>query len=87
MKQESIADANIVTVDTFSHTSNTQRENARAIFTSEKLDKQDKLVDAVKNLTINDAKYYESNTATASDAQVNIKCNEETVTHTSKGNI
>ena len=47
----------------------------------------DKLVDAVKNLTINDAKYYESNTATKNDAQGNLTLNLETVTHTSKGNF
>ena len=40
----------------------------------------------MKNLTINDGKYHESNTATASDAQGNLKRNPETVTHTSNGN-
>ena len=59
VEEESIADANNFTVDTFSHMSNTQRENANEIFTSEKLDKSDELVDAVNNLTINDAIYYE----------------------------
>ena len=75
-------DTNNVTKDIFVHTSNTQRENANAIFTSEKLDKLDELVDAVNNLTINDAKYYESNTATTSEAQGDLKRNPETVTHT-----
>ena len=56
------------------------------IFTSEKIDKSDNLVDSVKNLTINDAKYYESNTATVSDAQGGLTCNPETVTHTRNGN-
>ena len=51
-------DANNVTVGTFSHTSNTQRDNANAIFTSGELDKSDELVDAVKNLMINDAEHY-----------------------------
>ena len=37
-------------------------------------------------MTINDAKYYESNTATASDAQGNPTRNTETATHTSNGN-
>ena len=83
MEEESISDVNNVTSDTFSHTPNTQRENANVIFTSEKLDKLDELVDAVNNLTINDAKYYESNTATASDEQGNLTSNPETVTHTS----
>ena len=44
------------------------------------------LVDAVNNLTINDTKYYESNTATASDSQGDVTRNPETVTHTSNGN-
>ena len=65
---------------------NTQRGNENTIFTSEKLDKSDDLVNAVKNLTINDAIYYESNTATANDAQGDITCNLETGTHTSNGN-
>ena len=39
------------------------------------------MVDAVKNLTINDAKYYGSNTATASDSQGDLTLNPETVTH------
>ena len=47
----------------------------------------DDLVDAVNNLTINDARYYESNTATASDTQGDLSRNPETVTHTSKGNF
>ena len=69
MEEESIAGANNVTLDTFSHMSNTQRDNANAIFTIEKIDKSDELVDAVNKLTINDSVYYESNTATASDTQ------------------
>ena len=83
MEEESITDANSISVDTFSHAYSAQRENANAIFTSEKLDKSDELVDAVNNLTINDAKYYESSTATTSDAQGNLTINPETVTHTS----
>ena len=83
MEQESIEDSKNVTADKFSHVSNTQRENANTIFTSEKLDKLDELVDAIKKLTINDAEYYESNTETASDAQGNLTRNPETVTHTS----
>ena len=83
VEEEYIIDANNVTVDTFIHASNAQRENSNAIFTSEKLDKLDELVDAVNNLTINDAKYYESNTATASDEQGDLTSNPETVTHTS----
>ena len=46
----------------------------------------DELIDTVKKLTINDAKYYESNTATTSDAHSDITCNPEKFTHTSNGN-
>ena len=35
--------------------------------------------DALKYLTINDAKYYESNTATANEAQIDSTRNPETV--------
>ena len=52
----------------------------------QKLDKLDELVDAVKYSTINNAKYYESNTVTASDAQGDPTRNLETVTQTSNGN-
>ena len=60
MEEESTADANKVTADTFSHASNKQREHPSAIFTSEKIGKLEDILDAVKNLTINDAGYYES---------------------------
>ena len=63
----------------------TKRENAKKIFTSENINKSDELVDTVKNLTINDAEYYESNIATGSDAQGGLTRNPETVNHTSKG--
>ena len=72
-------------MDTFSRVSNTQRENANAIFTSEKLYKLDKVADALTYLEINDAEYCESNSATASDAQGDITRNPKTVTHTSNG--
>ena len=52
-------DANNVTTDTSSHTSNTQIENTNTIFTSDKLDKSDDLVDAVKKLKINNDTHYE----------------------------
>ena len=87
MEEESIADDNNVTADTFSHASNTQRENTNAVITIEKLNKLDKLVDAVKKLTINNAKYYKSNTATANDTQGNLTRNLETVTHNRNGNV
>ena len=51
---EEESDSNNVTADTFGHTSNTQGENANMIFTSDKLDKSDNLVDRLKYLTIND---------------------------------
>ena len=79
-------DGNKVTADTFSHISDTQGENAKTIFTSENIDKSDELVDAVKNLTVNDAKYYESNVATASDAKGDLTRNTETVTHNTHWN-
>ena len=86
IEDESIGDANNVTADTFIHTPNTQRNNSNAIFKGEKLDKLDKLSDAVKDLTINNTKYYESNTANASDAQGDHTHNPETVTNTMNGN-
>ena len=51
IEEESISDSNNLTVDTFSHTSNTQIENANEIFTSEKLDKLYKLEDTLKDFT------------------------------------
>ena len=81
-EEGSITDANNVTDDTFIHASIPQRENLDAIFTSKKIEKSDKLVDAVKSLTINDARY-ELNTATTSDAQGHLTSNIDTVTHTS----
>ena len=87
IKESSIADANNVTAYTFSHTSNTQRDNANAIFASKKLDKLENLADAVNYLTINGAIYYESNTETASDTQGDLTLNLETITHTSNGNF
>ena len=39
------------------------------IFTIEKLDKSDKLADRLKDLTINKAEYYVSNSATVNDAK------------------
>ena len=83
MEYESISDYNNITADTFSHTPNTQRENTNAIFTSEKLDKLDEMEDTLKDLTINNAEYYASNSATASDAQGDLTRDPKTVTHTS----
>ena len=74
-------DANNFTADAFSHVSSSQRENLDAIFTSEKLEIFDKIVDAINNLKINDSGY-KLNTATAGDAQGNLTSNPDTVTHT-----
>ena len=82
-EEESILDTNNVTADTFSHTPNTQIENENTIFTSKKLDKSDELVDILNYLTINEAKYYESDTAIASDSQGDPTHDPETVTCTS----
>ena len=83
MEEGSLTDAKTVTADTFSHASSAQRENVNAIFTSEKLEKLDELVESVKNLTINDTKYYDSSTVPASDSQGGLTSDPETVTHTS----
>ena len=85
MEEGSIKDAKNFTVDKFNHASSSQIENANAVFTSEKLDTLDKIVHTINNLTINNAEYYESNTATASDAQGNPTKNPETVTQTRNG--
>ena len=81
-EEESITDVNNVTADAFSQASSSQRENADAIFKSDKIDKSYELVNAINNLTIND-NVYELNRATASDTQGNITSNPDTVTHTS----
>ena len=86
MEEESIKDDNNVTADTFSHASSAHIENANMIFTSEKIDKLDKLVGTVKNLKINNAEHYESNTEITSASQGNLTRNPETVTHTINGN-
>ena len=86
IEQKSIANNNNVTTDSFNHKPNTQRDNANITFTSENIDKSDELVDEINNLTINNARYYESNTATASDAQGDLTRNMQTVNHTIIGN-
>ena len=86
MEEESISYANNVNAHTFSHTSNTQIDNENAIFKSDKLDKLDNLVDMWKDLTINNVKYYESDTATASDTQGDPTHYPKIVIHTSNGN-
>ena len=86
MEEESIVNTNNVTTGTFSNTYITKVENANTILISENLDKLDDLVDAVKNLTINDGKYYGSKTATLIDAQDDLTRNQEIVTRNSNGN-
>ena len=75
--------AHNITADTFSHTSNTQRENANVILTSEKLDKSDDLAETLNYLTINDAEYYVSDSENANDSKDNPARYPKTVTHTS----
>ena len=65
---------------------NTQRDNAKRVFKKEKIDNLDGLVDAVKDLTINDAKYYKSDAATVNDTQGDHTCDPKTITRTSNGN-
>ena len=84
-EEESISNANNGTVDKSSHTTNTQRENANSIFTSEKLDKSNELADTLNDLTINESKYYASNSVTASDAQGNLTRDPKKVTDTRNG--
>ena len=86
IEDESIAYYNNVTTNTFRHASNTQRENENAILTSEKLDKSDALAEAIKYLTMNDAEYYESDSANMNDAKVDVARNSKVATHTSYGN-
>ena len=83
-EEESIMDANNVTADAFSHASISKRENVDPVFTCEKLDNTDELVNTIHKLIINDAVYV-LNKATASDAQGDIKSDPDTVTHTSNG--
>ena len=51
-KVESIMDAINVTDDAFSNASISQREKEDAIFTSEKIDKSDDIVDTINSLII-----------------------------------
>ena len=44
-----ITDANNITADVFIHAYSSHRENLDTIFTSEKLEKSDKLVDTIYN--------------------------------------
>ena len=77
------SDTHNVTVDNFSQTSNTQREKKNTILTSEKRDKSDALEKTLKGLTINDAGYYESDSANANDTKIDPASNPEIATQTS----
>ena len=74
-----------VTVDTFSQASNTQRDHANMILTSEKQDKSNDLEETLKDMTINDAEYYISDSLNANDANSILKSNPEIFNHTSYG--
>ena len=80
---EEESDSHNVTADTFSHTSNTRKENGNVILASEKLDKLDELAETLKYLTINDAEYYVSNLANPNDEKCDPTSNLKTVIHTS----
>ena len=82
--QGEITDSNNVTTDMCSLAPSSQRENQNAIFASEKLENLDDLVNAVKNMKINDVGY-QLNTATASDSQVKFVINTYKITYTSNG--
>ena len=56
------------------------------ILKSDKLDKSDALEEMLKGLTINDAEYYESDSANPNDAKVNPASDPKIATHTSDGN-
>ena len=62
-------DANNVTADTLSHTSNAQRENSKAAFTSENLDKLNKLDATCKGayMATSRDKYYKEMFKTLTD--------------------
>ena len=79
------SDTHNVTVDTFSNTSNTQRENANTIFTSEKLYKSGDLAETLKDLTINNPEYYVSNSANGNKTKGDPASDPKKVTHTSDG--
>ena len=78
-------DSHNVAPNTFSQTSNTQINNANVILTNENLDKSDGLAETLKELTINDAGYYVSDSANTNDAKGNPERNPKTVTHTGGG--
>ena len=81
-------DAHNITADTFSQmpvTPNTQGDNENAILTSERLNNADALAETLKGLTINDAGYYESDSANENYAKGYPASNPKVATHTSNG--
>ena len=72
-------------MDTFSHTYNTQRDNANAVLTNEKLDKSGDLAEMLKDLTINDVEYYVSSSENTNDTKGCPASDPKTFTHTSDG--
>ena len=80
-EEEAITDATNATADTFSLVFIPLRGNLNAVFTSEKLENTNELVNAVANMKINDVGY-ELNAATASDAHVEFLINPDRNTHT-----
>ena len=82
-------DSHNVTVDTFSQTPvtpNTKGENENSIFTSEKRDKSDALTETLNNLTINNDRYYESDSANVNDAKGDPASDLKVATHTIERN-
>ena len=77
-------DATNVTAGAFSNASISHRENLNGVLTSDKLKKLDEIVNAINNLTINDA-LYELSTTTASDTQGDLTRDPDTSNHTSNG--
>ena len=70
------------TADIFSHTSNTQRDNANAILKSENQDKLEKLAEMLLDLTINNAEYYVLDSANSNDTKVDHeKKSEDSYSH------
>ena len=80
---EEESDAHNVTADNFSQTPNTQRDNSNSILTSEKLDKLEEMTETLKDLTINNAEYYVSDSENVNDTKDNPASDTKTVTHTS----
>ena len=82
-------DVHNVTADNFCQTPvtpNTQGENENAILTIERLNNSDVLAESLKGLTINDAGYYESESANENNAKGDPASDPKVYTHTSDRN-